>query len=90
MKVFSESKTVAWARQHCEEMTAYIKDPSKLPPPQLAMAVKAVVEGDSAAFANAILIQERFMRRHHYWKMRLLAPYMYMTNILYRLVNMCK
>ena len=90
MKVFSESKTVAWARQHCEEMTAYIKDPSKLPPSQLAMAVKAVVEGDSAAFANAILIQERFMRRHHYWKMRLLAPYMYMTNILYRLVNMCK
>jgi hypothetical protein len=44
--------------------------------------LQSVLMGDVDAFLAAVYERERFLRMHHYWKMRILGYYQIITDVI--------
>ncbi len=66
MQEFEVSKIAKWARSHAAEIPDKIKnDPM----------VQFLLNGNSDALLCKLDERERFLRKHHYWKMRIMRYY---------------
>ena len=65
-KEISERTIVKWAQQQLSELPYEIKN---------SALVKPVLNGDVDAFLSRVDEREKFLRKHHYWKMKIMDYY---------------
>lgn len=65
-KEISERKIVKWAQQQWSELPYEIRNSAHVLP---------VLTGDVDAFLSKVEEREKFLRKHHYWKMKILSYY---------------
>ena len=66
-------KIVLWARQQSSELLNDMRNDS---------FSLYVLNGDVNAFLSAVYERERFLKKHHYWKMRILKNYQRMVDVI--------
>lgn len=66
LREFENRKITKWARLHSNEIPDIIKNNT---------IVQFLLNGDSATFFRKLDERERFLKRHHYWKMRIMSFY---------------
>lgn len=69
----AERKIVLWARNHLSELPYEIRNSDFVLP---------VLNGDVNAFLSKVEEREIFLRKHHYWKMKLLGYYQNVANAI--------
>ena len=73
LQEFEVSKIAKWARSHAAEIPDKIKnDPM----------VQFLLNGNSDALLCKLDERERFLRKHHYWKMRIMSFYQKVVDII--------
>ena len=66
LREFENRKIAKWARLHSKEIPDTIKNNTM---------AQFLLNGDSVTFFRKLDERERFLRKHHYWKMRIMRLY---------------
>lgn len=66
LKELNRRKIVLWARQHVTELPDEMRND---------VLIQSVLNCDVDAFFNDVENRERFLRKHHYWKMKFVGGY---------------
>jgi glycosyltransferase involved in cell wall biosynthesis len=72
LQEWKKRKIVQWLRQHSSELPVDM---------QKDTMVQSVLMGDVNSFLAAVYERERFLRMHHYWKMRILKNYQRIVDV---------
>ena len=70
-KQFSDRKITQWARQYPEKLPETLRNKA---------ASRYIIDGDNDTLFEMIDEREGFLRKHHYWKMKIMKVYQVIVN----------